>query len=72
MIAGRRIDQLSAEGGTAMKLVTAIIRPDRLDEQVPVLIADRDRGLTVTGSGFRTAVRSLSMPTASLRARRER
>src|SRR5271169_2909142 len=48
VIARCRIDQLSAKGGTAMKLITAIIRPDKLDELVQVLIASRVPGLTVT------------------------
>src|SRR5579859_7798978 len=48
VVAERRIGQLSAEGETAMKLITAIIRADMLDELVPVLIASRVPGLTVT------------------------
>jgi nitrogen regulatory protein P-II 1 len=48
VIAGRRIDQLSAKGETAMKLITAIIRADKLDELVPALIARQLPGLTVT------------------------
>jgi nitrogen regulatory protein P-II 1 len=48
VVARRRIEQLFAKGETAMKLITAIIRPDKLDELVPVLIASQVPGLTVT------------------------
>jgi nitrogen regulatory protein P-II 1 len=36
------------KGGTAMKLITAIVRPEKLDELVAALIDQGVRGLTVT------------------------
>ena len=51
-----------------MKLITAIIRPDKLDELIPALIGNGVHGMTVTevrGFGRRT----VGSPTA-LRARR--
>jgi nitrogen regulatory protein P-II 1 len=38
----------SAKDGTTMKLITAIVRPEKLDELVPALIDHGVRGLTVT------------------------
>src|SRR5215471_17856984 len=37
-----------AEGGTIMKLITAIVRPEKLDELILALIDHGVRGLTVT------------------------
>jgi nitrogen regulatory protein P-II 1 len=36
------------EGGMAMKLITAIVKPERLDELIEALIGQGIRGLTVT------------------------
>jgi nitrogen regulatory protein PII len=46
-IAGR-IKQFKRKAETAMKLITAIVRPEKLDELIPALIDEGIRGVTVT------------------------
>jgi nitrogen regulatory protein P-II 1 len=42
------IKQFKRKAETAVKLITAIVRPEKLDELIPALIGEGIRGLTVT------------------------
>jgi nitrogen regulatory protein P-II 1 len=47
-IAGEQDQQLQGRAETVMKLITAIVRPEKLDELIPALIGHGAGGLTVT------------------------
>jgi Nitrogen regulatory protein P-II len=47
-VAGAAGSSTPSEGGTTMKLITAIVRPEKLDELILALVEHGVRGVTVT------------------------